>query len=297
MRNRSPIVLNCFSRGGSNILWNVLLSHPGVCSPIQETLEIFRLDGQGVRWQGVKAAWLTGQPSFFNQWYFRTRRPISGRAHNYIDEVLFEWKMKTLEDEEMRFKSREAQYTPAEVEQARLVLKNNNGTIFLSDILAELYPGLVFFGLLREPLSLYESHKRHKTPVGVSPQRFAAFYRTMAQKMLADAERWDFYHILRFEDLLRDPLSAIQQIFALAGLDVAGVLQMRFKAKPHMQADGSHATPFREGRHYWFEMDEIQRILEPQVNQFQVFRLPVQEVEDVKKLTREICAQIGYAEA
>jgi len=297
MRNRSPILLHCFSRGGSNILWNVLLSHPEVCSPIQETLEIFRLDGHGVRWQGVRAAWLTRQPSFFNQWHFQPRQPITSQAQAYIDEVLFEWKMKTLQDEEMRYKSREAQYTRGEVERARLVLKNNNGTIFLSDVFADMYPGLVFFGLVREPLSLYESHKRHKTPVSASPQKFAAFYRTMVQKMLADAERWDFYHILRFEDLLRDPLPVIQKIFALAGLAISNPAQVRFKAKPHMQADGRHATSFEEGRHYWFEFDEIQLMLEPQVNQFQISRLSAQEAENVKKLTCDVCAQIGYAQA
>jgi hypothetical protein len=234
--------------------------------------------------------------SFFDQWHFQPRRPISKQAQTYIDETLFAWKMKTLDDDEMRYKLKDVIYNPEEVAQARLVLKNNNGTIFLSEQFTEMYPGVVFFGLVREPLSLYESHKRRKTPVSTTPQKFADFYRVMVQKMLTDSQRWDFYHILRFEDLLRDPLPSIQTIYTWAGLDISQTPQMRFKAKPHMQADGTHATSFQEGQHYWFEFDEIPQMFEPEVNRFQTSRLVAQEADVIRTLTRDVCAQIGYTE-
>src|SRR5688572_14404209 len=160
MKNNFPILLNCFSRGGSNILWNILLSHPDVCSPIQETLEIFRLDWRGLRNEGLKVALLSRQWTLFNQWNFQLRRPLTLQAQTYIDQTLFRWKLKTLDDSEMRYKTKNHIYTLTEVENSRLVLKNNNGVIFLSDLFAEMYPGVRFFALVRDPIPLYESHKR-----------------------------------------------------------------------------------------------------------------------------------------
>lgn len=294
MKNNRPIILNCFSRGGSNILWNILLSHPDVCSPIQETLEIFRLDWRDLRKKGLQAAWMTHQWNYFDQWNFYERKPISHAANDFIDDTFFQWKLKTLADDEMRYKTSDALYTRTEVENARLVLKNNNGTIFLSRQFTEMYPGAVFFALVRDPIPLYESHKRNKTPVSASPERFAAFYETMVKKMQSDAESWNFYHILRFEDILRKPVLSIQKVYDLAGLDISKVPQMRFKAKPHMQANGQHTTRFERGRHHWFSFDDIPQLLEPQVNEYQTSRLSQKEIGELRTLTRDMRGQFGY---
>jgi hypothetical protein len=296
LKNRSPIILNCFSRGGSNLLWNILLSHPGVCSPMQETLEIFRLDWRDPRREGLSAAWLTRQWRFFDQWHLETRLPISSRAQAFVDQTLFNWKLKTLEDPEMRYKAEDEIYSLEEVSSARLVLKNNNGTIFLSEQFVEMYPDAVFFGLVRDPVPLYESHRRNRTPVSRSPGAFADFYRRMVQKMRCDAERWSFYHLLRFEDVVCEPVKAMRDIYACTSLDRTAVPKVRFKAKPHMQADGSHATHLQAGRHYWFSYDEIPQIIEPSVNRYQLSKLAPAELDRIRSLTRGVREELGYHE-
>jgi len=294
MKNNRPIILNCFSRGGSNILWNILLSHPEVCSPIQETLQIFRLDWRGIRKEGLKAALLGHQWRLFDQWNLHGRAPISSRAQEFIDQTLFYWKLKTLQDSDMRYKSKDKVYSLAEVENSRLVLKNNNGTIFLSGVFFEMYPDAIFFGLVRDPIPLYESHKRNRTPVSSSPERFASFYQDMVGKMLSDANRFSSYQLVYFEDMLKDPLGATKSVYDFAGLDMNKVPQMRFKAKPHMQADGSHSTNFQSGKHYWLERDEIPQLLEAEVNQYQVSRLESKEVDIIRALTQNVREQLGY---
>lgn len=297
MKNRAPIILNCFSRGGSNILWNILLSHPEVCSPIEETLQIFRFDRRAPRWAGLQAAWLTGQWNFFDQWNLNDRKPVSARAQAFIDETLFQWKLRTLEDDEMRWKDHDTVYTRAEVEASRLVMKNNNGLASLTERFLDMYPDAVFLALVRDPIPLYESHKRNGTPVSSSPEAFASFYESMVWRIQADAQKWKSCRILRFEDILREPILSIQKIYSFAGLDISQVPQMRFKAKPHMRADGSHTTDFKEGRHYWFAYEEIPQMLEPEVNQYQVSKLPAGELERLRANTRAIRVELGYAEA
>lgn len=194
----------------------------------------------------------------------------------------------------MRYKAEGILYTPAEVAAARLVLKNNNGLAFLADSFRAMYPGVTFLALVRDPLPLYESHKRHKTPVSAAPETFAAFYNTMIAHMQAQSTRHPDSHLLRFEDVLADPLATARQVYAWCGLDINKVTKLRFKAKPHTQADGSHRTDYQEGRHYWFAFNELEAMLDPEVNQHQVSKLPPAEAQRLRALTREACQALGY---
>lgn len=42
MLNKKPLFINAFARGGSNILMNLLMSHPGVCVSNGETHKVFK---------------------------------------------------------------------------------------------------------------------------------------------------------------------------------------------------------------------------------------------------------------
>ncbi len=244
--------------------------------------------------KGLQAALLTRQWRFFDQWNLSPRDKVSSAAQQFIDKTLFQWKLETLTDGAMRYKSRDSVYTRAEVEDARLVLKNNNGIIFLTERFLEMYPDAVFIGLIRDPIPLFESHKRNRTPVSATAPKFAAFYKSIVHQMQADAARFDRYHILHFEDIFRAPISAVHQVYRLAGLDISKVSQLRLKAKPHMHADGTHTTSLQAGSHHWFPFEQIPQILEPNVNQFQASQLRPQDEESVRFLTSGIRAELGY---
>jgi hypothetical protein len=292
MLNKAPIFLNCFSRGGSNILWNMFLTHPDVASPMKETLEIFRTGLRHATWPGYKLALLSRQPRLLDQWNYSERRPIPRAAQEYFDRVLFDWKVKTFEDSDMKWKSPDEQYTPDEVKKTRLVAKNNNGTIFLSDVLLEMYPDASFVALTRDPLALYESHKRRK--ITASAREFSAFYRTMTDKMLADAARLPNYHIIQFEELLRDPLGSLKKLYAWTNLDESKVSRLRFKAKPHLQSDGQHATKFTTGQHYWFAPADVYEFLERDINKLQADRIEAGERDLILQECRENLQKLGY---
>lgn len=293
MKNNAPIILNCFSRGGSNILWNIFLSHPEVCSPIRETLELFRINPKKKpKWAGYKIALLSGQPLFFNQWHLKPRREISLITQKYIDKVLFENKLNTLADAEMKFKAEGQLYTREEVDQCRLVLKNNNGLIYLSDTFLKMYPDATFFSLVRNPISLYESHKRRGLAKNV--EQFSQFYNTLCQRILDDAKRLPNYHIVKFEEMVGNPGELIHELYGHAGLDISQVPQFRFKAKRFVHSDGEHKTEFEIRKHYWFEIDSLHEILEPKVNEYQNQLLSETEVRDVIRQTRSITEKLGY---
>lgn len=292
-RIQAPIFLNCFSRGGSNILWNLFLTHPDVCSPILETLEIFRMGLRKPTLAGYKAAWLSRQWRLFDQWYLHERKPLNDQARRFIDETLYAWKLKTLTDVDMKYKYEDEVYTLDEVQQARLVAKNNNGLAFLSDALLDLYPEASFIALIRHPVPLYESHKRRR--ITTSVEAFADFYRRMAERMVADQERFARYHIVRFEDVLADPVGTMRRLHALVGLDADKVRKVRLKAKPHLHADGRHATAYDRGRHYWFNFDDVCDLLEPKINAYHAQRLSATERETLHRLLDAPLRALSYS--
>jgi len=292
MKNNAPIFLNCLSRGGSNIFWNIFLSHPDACSPIRETLEIFRTDLRDPHWEGYFVSMFSGQPNLFNQWKLEARRPVSGWVKDFIDSTLYKYKLHTFTDEEMRFKAEGQLYTYEEVERSRLVTKNNNGISFLSDMFAEMYPQATFFALLRDPIPLYESHRRRK--ISNSPQEFASFYNRLLDRAISDHKRFKNYHIVRFEDILANPKEMIPSLYRMANLNLQKVTKVRFRAKPHYQRDGTHGTALPAMGHYWFELDQVYEILEPEINRLQVEHIPQTERDQVAELTKGHREAFGY---
>lgn len=292
MLNKAPIFINSFSRGGSNILWNVLLSHPDACSPILETLEIFKI-GRAGRWAGYRAVWHTGQMRFFDQRYLRPRRSISPAAAEYIDSVLHEWKLKTAADTDMRYKNEHERYTLDEVRAARLVAKNNNGLTFLSDNLLAMYPDATFFALVRNPLALYESYKRRRFVRSLD--EFVTFYRRISEKMLADAQQHVNYHIVRFEDVVSDPVGTVQDLYRLAQLDPGKVQKLRFKAKEHYQPNGTRGTAYEANRHYWFAFDEVAGFLEADIDQQHISRIGEEEKARILESMADVGSALGYS--
>lgn len=70
---------------------------------------------------------------------------------------------------------------------------------------------------------------------------------------------------------------------------------MRFKAKLHIQADGSHIISYQADRHCWCSYNDIPQMLEPEVNQFQVSKLGSKVAKNIYPLTRDVCERLGYA--
>ena len=289
---REPIFLNCMSRGGSNIFWNFFLTHPGACSPIRETVELFRTGWRAPTWAGTWLAISSGQPRLFDQWYLRPRRLLRRRQRLAIDRVLHRNKLLTLTDPEMRFKNRDETYTLAEVERARLVTKNNNGLIFLNDNFRQIYPDATFFNLVRHPVALYESHKRRR--LWRSPEDSARFYHAITDKMLADVEGRERCFLTRFEDLLADPLETLRRVYAQAGLEHEVVHQVRLRSKKHYQPGGARGSAWEIGRHFWLDFDEVPRFLDAKINERHIDRLSPGERESIVERTSSVLERLGY---
>lgn len=285
-----PIFINCYSRGGSNILWNMLLSHPLVCSPIRETLDIFHFGLRPLRADGWSFALTSLQPRFFDQWSFHERRPLNALARRTLDRGLRRWMHATLTDPEMVFAAPGRRYTEHEVRTARLAAKNNNGLAYLTPRLREVYPDASFVGLARHPVALYESHQRRR--ISRDPIEFGARYNAIARALARDTE--DGALLLRFEDVVSRPLEILQTLYAHTNLDFDPDRKLRFKAKAHWRADGSRGSDFEEGSHVWFEPSALDAYFQSDIDALQGSRLDHQTRDAVMQATLDGRALLGY---
>lgn len=294
MLNEAPIFLNSFERSGTNLLIHLLASHPGVARLRGETNEVFH----GKHTEPFKK-WLarlrylpivlsTGQ-KVFSARCLEPRRRFSPWLERYTDWLLYRSKFAQPENRQL---ADGQQATAGEVSKARLLGKNLNGVVLATDIFTKMYPAATFFGLTRNGFALCEGFLRR----GWSAERFADLYTVVGEKMLADAERLPRYHLVRFEDLLADPLEFLNKLFELAELNIEEVPKFRLGAKLSTAADGSRRLTFGQklGERGWFLPCDLAEVLRADVNHNQERSLGDREREILLARASHVLRGFGY---
>ena len=189
MLDKAPIFLNGFTRGGSDIIVNLMLSHPGVCAPSGETQRVFL---------------------------------------------------------------------------------GETGVVFTTDVFAKMYRHATFFGLVRNGLALCEGNQRR----GRAPKDFARIYCRLVDEMLGAREKLERYRIVRFEDILQDPLGEADAIYHHAGLNFDMIDKIRLQLNPTMSRSGEHRLERgAAGELVWYTKQEALGHFRPDINAIQQDRL------------------------
>lgn len=297
MLNKAPIFVNGFHRGGTNIIMNLMVSHPGVCMPAGETQEVFhgmRAEpiGRLVRRALYLPIWAAARQHTFHPKLLSDRNALPGFMMRYIDLLLYVNRFTVFEN---RFKAEGVRYSRSELGNARIVSKNGSGTVLATDIFARMYPDATFIALVRNGLAVCEGMMRREM---FTAEGAGAVYETVCQRMIRDAYRMGNYHIVRFEDMISDPLSFMEELYGYAGLDVASVPKFRFEARPSTSSDGRQeftlGNEFR--KLYWFPLEEIGAHLRADVNENQIAQLSEADRESFLRQARRSMEHFGYLE-
>jgi hypothetical protein len=307
MLNHQPIFVNTFARGGSNIVWEILQSHPDACAPIEETDKIIWQEAG--KWKSAVNMWLSlrgGYPLprpqkesgywMLNYGLFHannhTERRLNSFARNYLDNLLYTWKLKNIDHPFNKYKTPEEIYTLEELKRTRLVAKHVNGLIFLTPALMEMYPDSVHFGLVRNGLALCESRLRRKTFKDAG--KFGVVYNKMVAKLLEYDAKYPNFHLLKFEDLLADPKKFVHNLYDKAGLNYGDKICLRLKAKKFINSSGVHDTKLEEGSKYWINMDNFFEFVNPDINQNQIARMASKDQQLFLKFAKKSMEQLEY---
>jgi hypothetical protein len=277
-RNRAPIFVNGFAYGGSNILVNLLLSHPNLCFPSGETQKVFRGGAS------VEPLWRTFYkriaynlpvtaavgPGFFSTDNIDPRPLLGALSQRFIDHVLYYERFAARHERHNRFVSEGREYSRGEIAAARVLCKNLNGLIQLTDNFAAMYPDATFFGLVRNGLALCQGYVRR----GRSAREFGRMYALLAQKMVDDAQARPNYHIVRFERIVANPIAEMTEIYRLANLDIKAITKIRLQMKATLSESGRHELASGYDRQLvWYTPEQLGSYFKPDIDNIQIAQL------------------------
>jgi hypothetical protein len=294
MGEKSVIFVNGFQRGGTNILVNLLASHPQV-GWIGETHQIF----YGEEWSSTAERWVrraftvpvflgTGEHIFWIN-HLNKPRPLNPPLTRYVDWRMRSFAKKTL-DNGYTNENWQGKVRPTDI---RPLYKNVNGVVLATNLFANIYPQANFIGLVRDGLALCEGFLRR----GWTAERFGKMYAAVCRQMIADADRHACYQILRFEDILASPEQAVRQIYGWLELYLDPGMKFRLQSKKSMDASGERHYLFggkQDREIFWFSLDELPQYLRSDVNKNQIARLSEQDREVCLEHIREPMEHFGY---
>jgi hypothetical protein len=299
MLNKKPVFVCGFTRGGTNILMNFLLSHPDLCKPTGETAQVFRGRREEPFWRIVQRRLcydapirlLSGQ-DLFNPHCYQERSSISPVVARFIDWVLDREKRWARTEAQNRFRYENVEYSMDEVASARLLSKNVNGVVFLTDVLNGMYDDVTFFGLVRDGRALCESHLRR----GASVDEVAQLYEQVGEAMQTYAGQLPNFHLVRFEEVITNPMDQVSRVYQHAGLDPADVPKFRLQIKAKTEKEGERKLEAEHDRQVvWYDRTSVETYFDPAVNDHQINQLDPAARREFEQHTEATLRSLGYS--
>lgn len=288
MKNIKPIFIVAFARGGSNIVLNMLRSHPDICSPVGETQEVFhgkgntgKVDQIRRRLQYLPIA-LAEKRNIFSMSQWNLRNPFKNSSKKKIDEILYNDRFKG-----MVSKDSESFYTNEELKNCRLLCKNLNGLIYTTHNFLDMYPDATFIGIVRDPRAICEGHIRRNL---YSLNEISDHCSHAMQQMLLDEKDIKNFHLFRYEDIVRDPQKALRDIYEACDLPLEKVKEIRMETKKVVGHDNSP-----DGKTLvWYPLDQFHEHLLPDANTNQIAKLDDEQRMYIENVCRKEMEHFGY---
>jgi hypothetical protein len=295
MMNKAPIFVNGFARGGTNIIMNLLASHPDVGILSAELHQIFYGFGsKGIERYIDRAFYLPifilSRQHIFWHGHLKERKKIPSFLHSYIDWILFKNKIK----EAKRISSvKKENYNKTILKNLRMLSKNPNGLIFTNKLFLKMYPDATFIGLIRNGFAVCEGLKRR----GMAIDEAAKMYEIVCQRMINDEKMLPNYFIVRFENMISEPLHFIKNLYKNVGLNPDKVDKIRLQAKKSMAKNGSreYVLGEKDRQMLYLSVADINKYFRKDVDNNQIKALGPKDQNIIKHIAGKSLNHFGYA--
>jgi hypothetical protein len=282
---RQLFLVSGFSRGGTNILWNLICSHPGVLTTGIELNEIYGPSRTNISmfWKSMIESVAIPSlpvPKFIAD--FSERRIISIAEQHAISS----WG---------RWKSPEERYSNDEVEKLPICTKSVNSwardSLFalMKRNFALKYNSLLFrsFGSVRTVYLIRDSESQCNGWMrrGCNPYEAGKWYRKIVDNMLKDhAKRPNDVLFIKFHDLLFDTLPTVTKVYEFLGLDKQELSNYHLKLKKVLKEDGVHEVlSGKEGDMIWISKEDLGAFLDTGVDARQREDLSIEAKKEFKR--------------
>ena len=135
----------------------------------------------------------------------------------------------------------------------------------------------------------------------------AELYETGSQEMIRNSHSIPNYHIIKYEDIVNEPLSSLTRIYELAGLNLSEVGKIRLSDKPVIGEDGKHVKVVETrglkrsnsessgvSKVFWYSIDEFGNHFRRDANDNQISLLANWQKEMILEYCRNSLECLGY---
>ena len=293
MKNKKVIIINGFSRGGTSILWNIVQSHPKVCSTLYETRAIlypgqFFKDRTLIKFLSNKLIVNIIRPIIYLSIYIK---PLFYLMKQLIDKRFYYFKLKNINSKDYKYKFENIEYNSSEIKKSILSLKSVDLDVYLEDFFIKTYPNIFSIGLIRNGYALCESWMRR----GMTPKKAGKRYRIIGEKIIKDSKKYDNYIIVRFEDVVKEPFKIANEIFEFCQLQPSKLNKLRLKAKKIINEEGEQKCRYgvEDGR-YWININEVNKFINQKINDIQKEKLSKQDLKEFEIYAKPILQYFKY---
>jgi Sulfotransferase family len=267
LRSRLPteeiVVLNCFGRGGSGIVWRMLGSSPDVIMTRKEWhVAVF-----GERRRLRKALFLASRSAAI-----RSSAPFQRYALSKVREMQRPGDVATKTD------------------ARSLVVKLMDYHIVFAQMIGASFERATFINLTRHPYGQCESLMRS----GLSLEAACRWYEDVARMMATHADCKAI--TVRFEDVVSHPLETCDGLYRSLGLRWAEDGKFEFKVKPYGE-DRLANTGVEDRDFIRIGADDVSRQIDASVLRGETERLSEAQRGAIWDLTGTTAARLGYTPA
>lgn len=300
MLNKKPIFLNGFARGGTNLLVNLLISHPDICISSGETHKVFK---PGTRfdkgWLRIKKRLLYDYPirilagqDIFNAHGYKPRKKVPYYLRPYIDQIFYHGRFIANIETHNLFRYPGVKYSRKQLEDCRLLSKGLDGIVFTVDLLNEMYPDATFIAMVRNGLAICEGRVRR----GYQTVKMAHEFNAVVDQMFLNNRKLSNYSIVRYEDMVSDPQSFMLKLYQLCQIDLNQLGKVRLESKAVMDKEGHHKLLKGHDRQvFWYDFENLHEHIRSDINKNQIRQLSKKDREIFLSIAGENMAKLGYS--
>jgi len=266
--SRKLFLISGFSRGGTNILWNLICSHPNVLTTGIELNEIF-----GPSRTNIPMFW-----KLIIEGCAIPGLPVPEFVANYSEHRIISFAEQHAKKSWGRWKSPGKVYIDDEVSQLAICTKSVNSWArdpmfaLMKRNFALKYNLLLLhsFGRGRTIYVMRDSESQCNGWMrrGCDPYQAGKWYNKIVDSMLKDyVNRPGDVLFVKFHDLLFDTLLTLNKVFEFLEIDKKELSYYRLKLKKVLKKDGSHEVlSGNEGDMVWVPKNDLETFLDSGVD-------------------------------
>ncbi len=291
---RKLILVSGFARGGTNIAWNLITSHPGILTTGYELNEIYsiRRTNLPLIWKyAIEAsAILHISPPNIVKKYMGSRIIDFAKRGDSYDFSPWKTQYERYNDDELNTLPICTKSVSSWTRDNLHSLLMRNVSLKYNTIIKSIFPNYRIVFVIRDAEAVCNGWMRR----GCSPELAGKWYRIIAKKMLLESKlNKENVIFIKFSDVVSSPEKVAKFLHDFCGLESCALDSYRLKSKSVLNCDGTHRPiEGKCGEKKWVSSKNIGAFMNPDIDKTQRSMLSVQDrnilLRELKGVEREL---------